>query len=187
MDQASGPFATGCCDLEWTRDAGSPSRDSLQADQVPSAREQAALLVSAVNVLSPGFVSLCMLTVHPMQHLVGRLWYPAARKTTSQWFGGQKKCSWSPHYNYAYGEYPSFVRLCFSARLVECTGECLQVLLPLACGMQPELRQAFCSFVSTSILLMTYNSSSFNRRKSHELTDHSSQAFPAFCSRSPEG
>ena len=35
MNQESTAFAVGCCDLEWTKDAGSPSRaESLQADQV---------------------------------------------------------------------------------------------------------------------------------------------------------
>ncbi|KAL3138653.1 hypothetical protein ABBQ32_006413 [Trebouxia sp. C0010 RCD-2024] len=37
------------------------------------------------------------------QHLVGRLWYPSPEQTKPQWFGGHKQCSWSPHYNYAYG------------------------------------------------------------------------------------
>lgn len=42
MNQESTAFAVGCCDLEWTKDAGSPSRVSL-ADQVRCGMSQNSL------------------------------------------------------------------------------------------------------------------------------------------------
>lgn len=42
-------------------------------------------------------------TLHADQHLAGRLWYPSPKDVGSHWFGGYRRCSWLPSYNYAFG------------------------------------------------------------------------------------
>lgn len=120
-----------------------------------SAIQWPAQLLTAVMVSLPESVVLYSVAVHAMQHLVGRLWYPTAKQTTSHWFGGYKQCSWSPHYNYAYGEYPScpgsFPLAMVSVQGLHVHKFCFPLIV--ACNRVPA---SFCSFVSISCLHVEY-------------------------------
>lgn len=61
-------------------------------------------LMSTRNVVQQICCFQCQDCVNDTQHLVGRLWYPAPKTSSTRWFNSFRKVPWLPSYEYAYGE-----------------------------------------------------------------------------------